>query len=212
MWHCWDFSAPLPRYPPGLCICSPLSRRLFFSQHSCSNCRTGGFLWVTTNSVSWAALWGPPEKETKLSFLSRILPNAMKLRYLPMALNGAYPLDMSQFGNLLNATRIPVIGKDELKTYPSSRLVVVARGGVLVFGSDRDILLRLPSYFFWVLSVRQTLNMRASIKCILLFLVWKSMIYWKVLTDFVSISSADEIQYMAKKGSDQIMDRLQSLC
>jgi len=54
--------------------------------------------------------------------------------------------------------------------------------------------------------------MRASIKCILLFLVWKSMIYWKVLTDFVSISSADEIQYMAKKGSDQIMDRLQSLC
>ena len=45
----------------------------------------------------------------------------MKLRYLPMALNGAYPLDMSQFGNLFNSTRIPCKGRDVFKVYPDSR-------------------------------------------------------------------------------------------
>ena len=45
----------------------------------------------------------------------------MKLRYLPMALNGAYPLDMSQFSNLFHATRIPSKGKDVLSVYPNSR-------------------------------------------------------------------------------------------
>lgn len=40
-----------------------------------------------------------------------------------------YALDMSQFGNLFESTRIPRKGKDELKTYPDSKHIAFLKGG-----------------------------------------------------------------------------------
>nr|CAB3233598.1 carnitine O-palmitoyltransferase 2, mitochondrial [Phallusia mammillata] len=68
-------------------------------------------------------------KSAAMQTLVKYLPNTLKLRYIPMALNGAFPLDMSQFENLLNATRIPCQDKDELRTYPKSRHIVAVRNG-----------------------------------------------------------------------------------
>lgn len=52
----------------------------------------------------------------------------------------AYPLDMSQYFRLFNATRIPKQGKDELFTDPKGRHLLVMRGGnMYVFDvMDRD--------------------------------------------------------------------------
>lgn len=41
----------------------------------------------------------------------------------------AFPLDMSQFGNLFSSTRIPRPGKDELQKFPDSQHIVVLRNG-----------------------------------------------------------------------------------
>mmetsp|Transcript_62182 Transcript_62182/g.166858 ORF Transcript_62182/g.166858 Transcript_62182/m.166858 type:complete len:666 (+) Transcript_62182:10-2007(+) len=43
-------------------------------------------------------------------------------------LYGSYPLDMSQYSGLFQSTRIPHVGKDELKKYPNSRHIVIQRG------------------------------------------------------------------------------------
>lgn len=52
----------------------------------------------------------------------------------PIAWYGAYlfkafPLDMSQFNNLFNSTRIPRLGKDKIAAYPEARHIVVLRNG-----------------------------------------------------------------------------------
>lgn len=69
------------------------------------------------------------------------------MRWLPssMASYGAYlfkafPLDMSQFGNLFNSTRIPEIGKDRLKCDPQARhMLFMKNGHFYVFDLfDRD--------------------------------------------------------------------------
>ncbi|CAK8671477.1 unnamed protein product [Clavelina lepadiformis] len=59
----------------------------------------------------------------------KFLPSTLMLRYIPMMKYGAYPLDMSQFVNLLSSTRIPREERDELVTYPSSKHIVVLRNG-----------------------------------------------------------------------------------
>lgn len=41
----------------------------------------------------------------------------------------AYPLDMSQYKNLFNTTRIPHLGKDSIKHSPNKRHIVVMRRG-----------------------------------------------------------------------------------
>lgn len=56
----------------------------------------------------------------------------------------AYPLDMSQFGNLFNSTRIPELKKDRIKKNESAKHVVVLRKGYFyvfdVFAENGDIL------------------------------------------------------------------------
>nr|XP_026694536.1 carnitine O-palmitoyltransferase 2, mitochondrial [Ciona intestinalis] len=59
----------------------------------------------------------------------KYLPNQLMLRYLPMVMSQAYPLDMSQFKNLFSSTRIPQTGKDVLETYKDSRHIIVIRNG-----------------------------------------------------------------------------------
>ena len=44
------------------------------------------------------------------------------------AVTNAYPLDMSQYANLFRSTRVPLPGRDELRTHDGSRHVVVQRG------------------------------------------------------------------------------------
>ena len=68
-------------------------------------------------------------KSDTVQKLVKVLPTAGMLRYLPMAYFDAYPLDMSQFGNLLSSTRLPRKGKDQLATYPNSRHVIVLYEG-----------------------------------------------------------------------------------
>ncbi|KAM9478271.1 carnitine O-palmitoyltransferase 2, mitochondrial [Salvelinus alpinus] len=69
------------------------------------------------------------------------------IRWVPSSLSwygafmvNAYPLDMSQYFRLFNATRIPKQGKDELFTDPKARHLLVMRGGnMYVFDvMDRD--------------------------------------------------------------------------
>jgi len=55
-----------------------------------------------------------------------LLPSSLSF-YGAYATN-TYPLDMSQYRNLFSSTRIPLKGKDELRTYSGSRHVVVLRG------------------------------------------------------------------------------------
>jgi len=68
-----------------------------------------------------------PSKNRKL--LAKYLPNKritikskgidhQAMRYLPYAMNMSFPLDMSQYGNLLFSTRIPEIGKDRVQKAP----------------------------------------------------------------------------------------------
>ncbi|KAL1022742.1 hypothetical protein UPYG_G00031740 [Umbra pygmaea] len=58
------------------------------------------------------------------------------IRWIPSSLSwygaymvNAYPLDMSQYFRLFNATRIPKLGKDELFTNPGARHLLVMRKG-----------------------------------------------------------------------------------
>lgn len=71
----------------------------------------------------------PTAKSPIIQNLVKILPNTFNLRYMPMFANGAYPLDMGQYGNLLSSTRIPQLGRDELKTFENSKHVIVIRNG-----------------------------------------------------------------------------------
>lgn len=41
----------------------------------------------------------------------------------------AFPLDMSQYSSLFNATRIPETGKDRLARFDNAKHVLVMRGG-----------------------------------------------------------------------------------
>uniref|UniRef100_H2ZEW9 Choline/carnitine acyltransferase domain-containing protein n=1 Tax=Ciona savignyi TaxID=51511 RepID=H2ZEW9_CIOSA len=68
-------------------------------------------------------------KSPLIQNLVKFLPNQLMLRYLPMVMTQAYPLDMSQFKNLFSSTRLPAIGKDTLQTYPSSKHILVIRNG-----------------------------------------------------------------------------------
>lgn len=43
----------------------------------------------------------------------------------------AFPLDMSQYKNLMNSTRIPKVGKDEIRQDSSGRHIVVIKNGNL---------------------------------------------------------------------------------
>nr|AXY87732.1 carnitine O-palmitoyltransferase 2 [Eriocheir sinensis] len=56
----------------------------------------------------------------------------------------AFPLDMSQFGNLFNSTRIPEIGKDRLRCDPKARHMLITKNGHFyifdVFDRDGNIL------------------------------------------------------------------------
>jgi hypothetical protein len=61
----------------------------------------------------------------------------------------AYGLDMSQYLSLFHSTRIPKVGRDELKSYPESTHVVVQRGAdfysVNVLESDGTAVYSAPS-------------------------------------------------------------------
>ncbi|OQR96495.1 choline/Carnitine O-acyltransferase [Thraustotheca clavata] len=57
------------------------------------------------------------------------------MKYLPESISfygaaavGAYPLDMSQYKNLFQSTRIPRVGEDVLQVFPDSKHVVVQYG------------------------------------------------------------------------------------
>lgn len=52
----------------------------------------------------------------------------------------AFPLDMSQFVNLFNSTRVPEQGKDRLKSNPkASHMLIMKNGNFYVFDVfDRD--------------------------------------------------------------------------
>ena len=57
----------------------------------------------------------------------RLIPR--NVSFYGAAIVGAYPLDMSQYANLLRSTRVPLAGKDELVTSTGSRHIVVQRNG-----------------------------------------------------------------------------------
>ena len=57
----------------------------------------------------------------------RMLPRG--IAFYGAAVTGAYPLDMSQYGNLFRSTRLPGATRDSLQTYAGSRHVMVQRGG-----------------------------------------------------------------------------------
>lgn len=59
----------------------------------------------------------------------------------------AFPLDMSQYKNLFNSTRIPKIGKDSIFQDTSKRHITVMKGGNFyyfdVLDSEGDILFNI---------------------------------------------------------------------
>ena len=62
---------------------------------------------------------------------------------------GVFPLDMSQFQNLLQSTRIPTKEKDVIEKFPESKHIVVIHQGCFfafdVFDQDGDI--HPPNYY-----------------------------------------------------------------
>ncbi|CAL1275003.1 unnamed protein product [Larinioides sclopetarius] len=70
-----------------------------------------------------------PEKSDTAFFRKtmRLIPR--RFAWYGAYLFKAFPLDMSQFGNLFNSTRIPRPGKDELQVYPDAQHIVVLRNG-----------------------------------------------------------------------------------
>lgn len=65
-------------------------------------------------------------KTTAFQYYAKLLPEAVS--FYGAAALGAYPLDMSQYKNLFESTRVPRLDRDELQTFPGSRHVVVQRG------------------------------------------------------------------------------------
>ena len=59
--------------------------------------------------------------------LMRLLPSS--LSWYGAYLYKAFPLDMSQYTNLFNSTRIPHVGKDELRVDKSGRHMLIIRNG-----------------------------------------------------------------------------------
>ncbi|KAF1775201.1 Acyltransferase ChoActase/COT/CPT [Phytophthora cactorum] len=69
----------------------------------------------------------PDTSKTKaFQYFCKLLPESVS--FYGAAALGAYPLDMSQYKNLFSSTRLPKLGRDELKVTPDSRHVVVQRG------------------------------------------------------------------------------------
>ena len=70
-----------------------------------------------------------PKKSKTSTFneVVRLLPRSIS--FYGAAICGAYPLDMSQYSNLLRSTRIPKPGIDELVVSPGSRHIVIQRNG-----------------------------------------------------------------------------------
>ncbi|GIX72261.1 carnitine O-palmitoyltransferase 2, mitochondrial [Caerostris extrusa] len=70
-----------------------------------------------------------PEKSDTASFrkIMRLIPRSFS--WYGAYLYKAFPLDMSQFSNLFNSTRIPQPGKDRLQVFPEARHIVVLRKG-----------------------------------------------------------------------------------
>ena len=91
-----------------------------------------------------------PSKSTTL--LTKYLPNIrvslkskgienQALRYLPYAMNNAFPIDMTQFENLFHSTRIPCRGKDVIQRAerPTRHVIVLHKGKIFsidAFGED----------------------------------------------------------------------------
>jgi len=72
----------------------------------------------------------PKKSDTKLfQRLTSLTPQAYSW-YVSYMFN-AYPLDMSQYSYLFNSTRVPKLEKDELKTVPEGRQILVIRNGNL---------------------------------------------------------------------------------
>ena len=65
-----------------------------------------------------------------------------------------FPLDMSQFANVLQSTRIPQEGKDIIQRFPHSKhLVVLHKGRIFSFEAlDSEGNLREPSYYLSVIN------------------------------------------------------------
>ena len=59
----------------------------------------------------------------------RLLPRAIS--FYGAAVMNAFPLDMSQYANLLRSTRVPKLPSDELKVAPTASHIVVQRRGRL---------------------------------------------------------------------------------
>ena len=76
----------------------------------------------------------PNKSETELySKVMKFLPGSLKI-YTSYFYYKAYPLDMVQFTNLFNSTRIPLLGKDLLLSDPSARhICVVSNGNFYIF-------------------------------------------------------------------------------
>ena len=76
---------------------------------------------------------------------------------------GVFPLDMSQFQNLLQSTRIPTPGRDAIEKFPDSKHVVVLHKGCFyafdVFDEEGDIL--PPNYY---LTAIKRITSRSSYK------------------------------------------------
>ncbi|KAF1332956.1 Carnitine o-palmitoyltransferase 2, partial [Globisporangium splendens] len=65
-------------------------------------------------------------KTSAFNYYAKLLPESIS--FYGAAALGAYPLDMSQYKNLFASVRLPKIGRDELKTYPGTKHIVVQRG------------------------------------------------------------------------------------
>lgn len=70
-----------------------------------------------------------PKKSDTAMFrrIVRLLPSS--LSWYGAYLFKAFPLDMSQYGNLFNSTRVPAKEKDILKKHPEDRHIVIMRKG-----------------------------------------------------------------------------------
>ena len=62
-----------------------------------------------------------------VSFFSSLTPSS--LSWYVAYLFKAFPLDMSQYKNLFNSTRVPKHGKDKLKLVKEGRQILVIRNG-----------------------------------------------------------------------------------
>lgn len=70
-----------------------------------------------------------PEKSDNQRFRKFVSYLPESISWYGALLHKAFPLDMSQYGNLFNSTRIPRIGKDEIWSNSSARHILVIRNG-----------------------------------------------------------------------------------